>query len=152
VSSILRRCLTIQSSLELLYPVVGKRGNEKETQKIVFNRIGAGSVFVWLFWDLSTLLSRSLIWECSSLRDRSREQEVGKRFVNERTEGGEGRGVVGEVYSGPVMKSYKPKLTWQPARYTRSVVVTVRTNWRDTILRTLKTKPRTTDEKDNRDE
>jgi hypothetical protein len=113
----------------------------RKKQKIVFNRIGAGSISCGFCGILSGswVAIFSAFGESSSLPDRSREQEVEKRFANERTEGGEGRGVVGEVYSGPVMKSYKPKLTWQPARYTRSVVVTVRTNWRDTILRTLKT-------------
>jgi hypothetical protein len=60
VSSILRRCLTIPLFTRKPYlSCCGKMGNEKETQKIVFNRIGAGSIFLWFFWHTLWLFFRS---------------------------------------------------------------------------------------------
>jgi hypothetical protein len=120
--SILRRCLTIPLFTRKPYlSCCGKRGNEKDKQKIVFNRIGAGSISSWLLWHSFLALSTLSfgLWGEWIPPDRFWKQEVGKRFANEKAEM-EGRGekgeVVGEVYLRPVMISIKPKLTWQPAR------------------------------------
>ena len=63
VFSILRRCLTIPTSTRALWSFVGHRSNENENQKIVFNRIGAGSILLRLFVILSALESLSFASE-----------------------------------------------------------------------------------------
>jgi hypothetical protein len=85
--SILRRCLTIPLFTRKPYlSCCGKRGNENDKQKIVFNRIGAGSIFVWLFWH-SFWLYRRYLWFWGELgffdHDRSRKRKEEKVFVNE---------------------------------------------------------------------